>query len=203
MIRGGFNRTIGPDDLCPLGLNVPHSWFSEKHSGPVCSPVVQFRPHVRGKEFIQPPENRCLAKLRGGCGGGLSAGGSTRGTARSLLINLFDIPQGAPERLARLLEILGCISRRLNSGEVIPLSHPNCGNASPTTMEPFAAPWNGLLSNVVGGGLAGVGYCSATLALFTPGRRATNCGRANSDIAMVAINGKVLPVGANLLHGEH
>lgn len=109
-------------DLCFLGPDIPHSWYSEQAPRAVRSLVIQFLPDFWGKDFSRLPEIQRLSKTMARCGGGLNFGGTTRQRVALEMAELFKSPRGSAARLAKLITILGVIGENIGSDDTRALS---------------------------------------------------------------------------------
>ncbi len=109
-------------DLCLLGRDCPHSWYSDPRSpGPVRSLVVQFPPDLFGAALLAASEMRGIVRLLERSRRGLCFHGADRGRAAGLVERLCRAPSGSSERMLGLLTALAALAegdggRELASG---------------------------------------------------------------------------------------
>jgi len=117
LIKGRGLRFVGDSveeftdgDLCLLGADLPHTWYSEPTGERVSSQVIQFLPDAWGKEFLQLPEMARVRELLEKATSGLVIEGQTRQRCREAMAEILRIPAGSAGRVARLLEVLALLS---------------------------------------------------------------------------------------------
>jgi len=102
---GGSVERYEEGDLCLLNAHLPHSWSSERKTGPVESSVIQFLPETAA-DFWALRELRKIGRLLARGGGGWHV----RGKARERSIALFDalerLPLLSSRRAVLFLELL-------------------------------------------------------------------------------------------------
>jgi len=112
--------SFGPGDLVLIGANLPHSYFpgpdSQKEHKDAEAVVVQFPTGMAGGFLFQAPECRGIVKLLQRAERGLHFSPSLRASVDENLGSLSEL--NGPQRLARLLEILGELADR----RAVPLS---------------------------------------------------------------------------------
>ncbi|MGC8623878.1 MAG: AraC family transcriptional regulator [Phycisphaerae bacterium] len=104
-------------DLCLLGSNTPHSWCSEPQNGSVRSLVAQFGANLWGRDFMELPEMRPIARLLILAQRGIHVHGKMRSRVRDMFIDLYKAPTGSAVRIAKLLEILAMLAGDKTQGE--------------------------------------------------------------------------------------
>jgi AraC-like DNA-binding protein len=104
-------RQFGDGDLCLLGGNLPHCWYSKpsprrrQHSM-----YVHFLPHFAGQDFFKPPEMRPIEKLLKRASRGLCFHGRTRQLVSKRLLSLFKSEPGSWRQIHELVWILGTLA---------------------------------------------------------------------------------------------
>lgn len=118
IVRGRGLRFVGDSiedfceqDLCLLGSNTPHTWYSEpvkKHA--VHALVIQFAPELFDDRFFQLPEWAALQNLFQRARRGLRIVGKTRKTVAAQFLEMARAPQGTWQNLMQLQSMLGTLS---------------------------------------------------------------------------------------------
>lgn len=113
---------FGDDDLCLIGPEVPHTWYSTGATvGPVSAWIVQF-PAELFAGLVHGPEAQRLQELLTQARGGLHvAPSAVRTQALEELQRLTRDPSTAPRRLAQLLRVLLILAE--DPAALRPLTH--------------------------------------------------------------------------------
>ena len=114
-------ESFAEGDLCLLGSDTPHTWSSEIQNGPVRSLVAQFSSNLWGKDFMELPEMRPIARLLKEDHRGIHVRGKTHARVRDIFMDLYKAPTGSALRIAKLLEILAILAGGNTQGECRPL----------------------------------------------------------------------------------
>ena len=94
-------------DLCLLGPNLPHTWYSDPIRGQDARAlVVQFQPDFLSRNFFDLPEFRPVRNLLKQARLGWHFTGPTRDNVIGLLKEIGKEPAGSPQRVIKLLTIL-------------------------------------------------------------------------------------------------
>lgn len=118
IVKGRGVRFVGDSvqdyregDLCFLGANIPHTWYSAPISRePLHAIVIQFLPHFLGEQFLGVPEAANLKKLFAFARRGLRFGGRTRSSIAGGMHALARDPDGSLRRVCGLLSILNALA---------------------------------------------------------------------------------------------
>lgn len=107
---GDSIEEYGPGDLCLLGANLPHTWFSDPNEGTVHSIVIQFRRAIFGDFVEKSPEFIRLRRFLDESGRGFRFTGKTRSRAESEMRALVLENPDSPRRMTGLLTALVALS---------------------------------------------------------------------------------------------
>lgn len=167
--RGRGMRLVGDaveafadGDLCLIGPELPHTWYSDRHDGtPVSAWIAQFPPDLFDG-LAARPELRQLRALfeRARCG--ICVLGQARDRAIGELRELSAMPPSSPRRLGQLLRLLGGIAERRDDCRPLSRATP-AAQPSPAVQRQIAAAmgyvdqqWRGRLSQRHAARLAGL-----------------------------------------------
>ena len=127
IIKGRGLRFVGDSiqefkegDLCLLGPNLPHTWFSpaipKSHEQ---SMVIQFLPECLGEAFLALPESRPIVEMLGRSTRGLQIRGKTRQQVTDLLLQMRRQRVGSLQHLNGFVTILTLLAE---SRELSPIT---------------------------------------------------------------------------------
>lgn len=98
-------------DLCLMGPNLPHSWFSrDERLGRQHVLVLQFRPEALNAGANPPPEYAKALALLSRSSSGLKFHGPIRAEASARMLELRNTQPGSLTRFARVLELLDLLT---------------------------------------------------------------------------------------------
>ncbi len=103
-------------DLCLLGTDTPHTWYSDRADGAVRSLVVQFPHEMLAGPFFNLPELRDVRAALELARRGLMLQGEPSAAVRAQMKQLFMERPGSAGRLGLLLEMLSGFADALRMG---------------------------------------------------------------------------------------
>lgn len=125
VVRGRGQRYVGDSvedfaegDICLLGGELPHSWYST-NAGGVSSRVVQVLPAAIDGVLGAAPELRAVRRLLARANHGLRVAGRTRSVVESVLQRMFTAKRSSWRQLVDLVEILATLAE---SRDCVPLA---------------------------------------------------------------------------------
>lgn len=124
VVKGRGLRFVGDSiqdfedgDICLLGSNTPHTWYSTPaKKRPVHSLVIQFKADFLGREFMNLPESRPMQELFQRARRGLAVTGRTRHAIQAEFTALARERPGSWMFLSRLMSMLGTLAETKSSG---------------------------------------------------------------------------------------
>lgn len=113
ILKGHGMRFVGDSvlpfaegDLCLLGANLLHTWYTGQTPQPTECIVIQFHPDLVARMGQMWPELRRLSPMAARCAPGLSFRGAARKRATALLMDMAQSPAGSAARVGLFLQAL-------------------------------------------------------------------------------------------------
>jgi AraC-like DNA-binding protein/quercetin dioxygenase-like cupin family protein len=108
---GDSVRDYRDGDVCFLGANLPHTWYSKPAKGAQAAAIViQFLPEMFGDHLLNLPEGQALQELFNRARRGLVVTGKARQAIAEQMIAMRKIRPGSLQYLCRLLNMLNLLS---------------------------------------------------------------------------------------------